>query len=331
MNLTTKYMGLTLPSPVVVSASPLSEKLEKILKMEDSGAGAVVLFSLFEEQIQQEAEQFDRLFNQGADSFAEARNFFPPPVEYRVGLDAYLELLQDAKERTSIPIIGSLNGVTAGGWIDYAKAYQEAGADGIELNVFFIPSDISVDGREVEQRYLDILRAVKAAVTIPVAMKLNPFFSSTGNMARQLADNGADALVLFNRFYQPDMDIDLLEIDHNLDLSRCGEIRLPLRWIGILHGQVNASLAATTGVEGSTELIKYLLAGADVVMTASCLFRNGIDYIAQMLDELEKWMQSRNFVSVDEMRGVMSRMKIANPEAYERANYIRMLQSYLGI
>ncbi|MAT53728.1 MAG: dihydroorotate dehydrogenase [Saprospirales bacterium] len=328
MDLTTKYMGLKLRSPLVVSASPLSEKLDNILQMEDAGAGAVVLFSLFEEQIRQEIAQFEMLATHGADSFAEALNYFPTPVNYRVGIDNYLELLLKAKERTDIPIFGSLNGITPGGWMDYAKSFQEAGADGVELNVFFIPADIELDGREVEQRYFDILKWVKEAVDIPVAMKLNPYFSATGNMAKQLADKGADGLVLFNRFYEPDFDIDQLEIAHNLELSVANEIRLPLQWIGILHGKVNASLAATSGVQGSTEVIKYLLAGADVVMAASCLFRNGIGYIYQMLAELEEWMQAREFNSVDEMRGVMSQANISDPTAYERANYIKILQGY---
>ncbi len=328
MNLSTKYMGLTLRSPLVVSASPLSEKLDNILQMEDAGAGAVVLFSLFEEQIRQEIAQFELLASQGSDSFAEALSYFPAPINYRVGIDNYLELLLKAKERTAIPIFGSLNGITPGGWMDYAKSFQEAGADGVELNVFFIPADIETNGREVEQRYLDILQWVKEVVDIPVAMKLNPYFSATGNMAKRLADNGADALVLFNRFYEPDFDIDQLEIAHNLELSVANEIRLPLQWIGILYGKVKASLAATTGVQGSTELIKYLLAGADVVMAASCLFRHGIGYIYQMLAELEEWMLAREFNNLDEMRGVMSQTNIPDPTAYERANYIKILQSH---
>lgn len=328
MDLSTKYMGLTLRSPLVVSASPLSEKIDNILRMEDAGAGAVVLFSLFEEQIKQEIAQFEILTSQGAESFPEALTYFPPPIHYRIGIDNYLELLLTAKERTDIPIFGSLNGITPGGWMDYAKSFQQAGADGIELNVFFIPADIGLDGRQVEQRYLDILRWVKDSVDIPVAMKLNPYFSSMGHMAKQLADNGADALVLFNRFYEPDFDIDHLEIVHNLELSVANEIRLPLQWIGILYGKVKASLAATSGVQGSTEVIKYLLAGADVVMAASCLLRNGIEYIYQMLAELEQWMQAREFHSVQEMRGVLSQLSVPDPTTYERANYIKILQGY---
>jgi dihydroorotate dehydrogenase (fumarate) len=328
MNLTTTYMGMTLRSPLVVSASPLSEKLDNIKKMEDAGAGAVVLFSLFEEQIRQEQLAYDYAFGAGTDSFPEALSYLPPMDDFRIGIDNYLELIRNAKEAVDIPIIGSLNGTTPGGWIDYAKACQEAGADGIELNIFFIPADLTKDGVDVELRYREILETVKTSVQIPVALKLNPYFSSTGNMAKRLSDAGADALVLFNRFYEPDFDIDTLEVVNSLELSSPNEIRLPLLWLGILYGKIKASLAATTGVQGSTEVIKYLLAGADVVMTASCLFKKGIPYIYQILAELEEWMQARDFHSVQEMKGVMSQMNIGEPTAYERANYIRILKGY---
>lgn len=328
MNLSTTYMGMPLRSPLVVSASPLSEKLDNIKKMEDAGAGAVVLFSLFEEQIQQEAAVWDYLVGAGSDSFPEALSYFPKIDTFRVGIDNYLDLIRKAKDSVNIPIIGSLNGITPGGWTDYAKAYQDAGADGIELNVFFIPADINLDGDGAERRYLDVLKMVKETVSIPVALKLNPYFSAFGNAAKQFSENGADGLVLFNRFYEPDFDIDTLEIVNSLELSSPHEIRLPLLWLGILYGKIKASLAATTGVQGSAELIKYLLAGADVVMTASCLFKKGIPYIYQILAELEEWMQARDFHSVNEMRGVMSQANIADPTRYERANYIKILQGY---
>jgi len=332
MNLQTTYMGMTLRNPLVISASPLSEKLDNIKKMEDAGAGAVVMFSLFEEQIRQETASFNFLMDQGTNSFAEALNYFPGIDDYRVGIDHYLDLIRQAKDSVDIPIIGSLNGTTSGGWMDYAKAYEEAGADGLELNVFFIPTDTGLDGPSVEERYLDILRIVKDSVSIPVAVKLNPYFSSMGNFAKKLSDEeGADGLVLFNRFYEPDIDVDTLEILHTLELSSPNEIRLPLLWLGILHGKINATLAASTGVQGSTEVIKYLLAGADVVMTASCLFKKGIPYIYQMLAELEEWMQARDFRSVAEMRGVMSQANIADPTRYERANYIKILQGYQAV
>jgi dihydroorotate dehydrogenase (fumarate) len=328
MDLRTTYMGMTLRSPLVVSASPLSEKIDNIKKMEDAGAGAVVLFSLFEEQIRQEMASFDYFMQRGSNSFAEALSYFPTPVQYRVGIDSYLELILRATECCDLPVIGSLNGITPSGWVDYASSFQEAGASGIELNIFFIPADLSLSGEEVEQRYLDILKLVKEAVNIPVALKLNPYFSSLGNMAKRMSDAGADGLVLFNRFYEPDFDIDTLEIAHSLELSSSNEIRLPLQWLGILYGKIRSSLAATTGVQGSTEVIKYLLAGANVVMTASCLFKKGIPYIYQMLAELEEWMRARDFHSVEEMRGVMSQANIADPTKYERANYIKILQSY---
>lgn len=321
-------MGLTLKSPLVVSASPLSEKLDNIKKMEDAGAGAVVLFSLFEEQIKQEEAAWDYLTGAGTDSFAESLSYLPPMDDFRVGIDRYLELIRKAKEAVDIPIIGSLNGITTGGWVDYAKAYQEAGADGIELNVFFVPADINQSGMDVEHRYLNILKLVKEKVDLPVALKLNPYFSAFGHSAKLFSEAGADALVLFNRFYEPDFNIDTLEIVNSLELSSPNEIRLPLLWLGILYGKINSSLAATTGVQGSTEVIKYLLAGADVAMAASCLFKNGISYIYQILAELEVWMQARDFNSIDEMKGVMSQMQVAEPAAYERANYIKALKGY---
>lgn len=328
MNLSTKYMGLSLKSPLVVSASPLSEKLDNIKKMEDAGAGAVVLFSLFEEQIRQEQATWDYLTGAGSDSFAESLSYLPPMKDFRIGIDRYLELIRRAKEAVDIPIIGSLNGITAGGWVDYAKAYQDAGADGIELNVFFVPADINMSGTDMEHRYLNVLKMVKERVDIPVALKLNPYFSAFGHSAKLFAENGADALVLFNRFYEPDFNIDTLEIVNSLELSSPNEIRLPLLWLGILYGKINTSLAATTGVQGSSEVIKYLLAGADVAMVASCLFKYGIRYLYQILAELETWMQARDFNSIAEMKGVLSQMQVADPMAYERANYIKALKGY---
>jgi dihydroorotate dehydrogenase (fumarate) len=328
MNLTTKYMGMELRSPLVVSASPLSEKLDNIKKMEDAGAGAVVLFSLFEEQIRQEEATWSYLTGAGTDSFPEALSYLPTIDKFQFGIDGYLEMIRKAKEAVDIPIIGRLNGATPGGWMEYAKAYEEAGANGIELNIFYIPADINLHGDGVERRYMDVLNMVKDTVSIPVALKLNPYFSAFGNAAKQFSHAGADALVLFNRFYEPDFDIETLEIVNSLELSAANEIRLPLMWLGILYGKINSSLAATTGVQGSTEVIKYLLAGADVVMAASCLLKKGIPYIYQILAELEEWMQVRNFHSVQEMRGVMSQMQIADPTAYERANYIKVLQGY---
>ncbi len=328
MNLSTTYMGLNLRSPLVVSASPLSAKLDNIKKMEDAGAGAVVLFSLFEEQIKQEEAAWSYLIGKRNAGFPEALNYLPPIDQFGFGIDGYLDLIRQAREAVDMPVIASLNGTTPDGWINYAKEIEKAGANALELNIFFVPADINQRGADIEYRYLEILKIVKSAVKIPIALKLNPYFSSFGHAASQFAGAGASALVLFNRFYEPDFDIDSLEIVNSLELSQANEIRLPLMWLGILYGKVKTSLAASTGVQGSAEVIKYLLAGADVVMTASALFKKGIPYIYQMLAELEEWMQARQFHSVEEMKGVMSQMQVKDPMAYERANYIKVLQSY---
>ncbi|QSA97430.1 dihydroorotate dehydrogenase-like protein [Methylococcus sp. EFPC2] len=328
MDLTTNYMGLELRHPIVASSSPLSGTLDGIKRLEDSGAAAVVMTSLFEEQIRHENESYSYLVESGAQSFAESLSYFPDFDAYPVGPDNYLNILRLASESTDIPVIASLNCVTGQGWIDYARQMQEAGAKGIELNIYSVEADLDVSGAEVEQRYLDIVRAVKATVEIPIALKLSPFFSSMGHMAKSLAAAGADALVLFNRFYQPDIDIVDLEVAPTLSLSSAGEIRLPLLWIALLHGKINASLGATRGVERPDEVIKYLLAGADVVMTTSSLLRNGPAHLGTLLDGLKHWMETRGFASVSTLRGSMSHDKITNPGAFERANYIRVLESY---
>ena len=327
-DLTTTYMGLTLKSPIIVSASPLSEDVDNFKRMEDAGAGAAVMFSLFEEQIKLESFHFEQMIGLGTESFAEALSYFPAVDDYRVGVDRYLEILRQASESVDMPVIASLNGISPDGWVEYAEILQDAGASALELNIFFIPTDFSMDGRAVEEQYLEILKRVKSTISIPVAIKLNPYFSAMGNMALQLADAGADGLVLFNRFYEPDVDVEHLEVVNSLELSRANEIRLPLLWIGMLHGRVNASLAATTGVQSSTEVIKYLLAGADVVMTASALLKNGIGHLKGMRDELQLWAELRGFHSIDEMRGIMSHEKVKDASAYERANYIKILSGY---
>ncbi len=328
MDLTTSYMGLELQHPIVASASPLSGTLDGIKRLEDGGAAAVVMFSLFEEQIRHENDAFSHLMESGTQSFAESLSYFPDVDEYQVGPESYLELVHQASESIDVPIIASLNCVTGDGWIDYAKQMQQAGADGLELNIYSVEPDLDATSAEIEQRYLDILAAVKSTVSIPVALKLSPFFSAMGNMAKRLDDAGADALVLFNRFYQPDIDIQDLEVKPSLGLSSAGEIRLPLLWIAILHGKLNASLAATRGVENPDEVIKYLLAGADAVMTTSSLLRHGPAYTNLLLEGLKAWMEARRFSSVKQVRGSMSRAKVANPAAFERANYIRVLESY---
>jgi dihydroorotate dehydrogenase (fumarate) len=318
-------MGLTLNSPIIVSACTLSNKIDNIVKMEDHGAGAVVLFSLFEEQIKKEETRIKEIIAATTHSFAEALDYFPDLEEYNMGTDEYLENIRKAKERVDIPIIGSLNGISAEGWINYSKKMEEAGADAIEVNIFFIPGDIAVGAAEVEQRYLKIIEMVKKTVTIPVAVKINPYFSSTGNMSLQMQNAGADALVLFNRFYQPDFDINELIIKTDLNYSDPSEIRLPLLWLGILYGKVKLSLAATTGVQSATEVIKYILAGADVVMTASSLYKNGIPYLKMMNKELQDWMYMMGFDSINAFKGMMSQKNIIDPSAYERANYIKIL------
>jgi len=329
MDLATRYMGLELKHPLVASASPLSGTLDGIKRLEDGGAAAVVMFSLFEEQIRHENDAYSHLIESGSQSFAESLSYFPESDDYQVGPESYLNLLRRAAQATDIPIIGSLNCVTGEGWIDYAKQMQQAGAAGIELNIYSVEADLNTSSADVEQRYLDILTAVKATVDIPVALKLSPFFSSVGNMAKRLDQAGADALVLFNRFYQPDIDIHELEVSPTLSLSSASEVRLPLLWIALLHGQLNnASLAATRGVESYEEVIKYLLAGADVVMTTSALLRNGPTYLNVLLEGLKAWMEARRFTAIGQLRGNMSQRKVANPAAFQRANYIRVLEGY---
>lgn len=328
MDLTTRYLGLTLSSPIVASASPLTEKVENIRQLEDLGAGAVVLPSLFEEQIQQQQQLIDRLAETGADSYAEALTYFPEPDSYRVGPAAYLDTIYRAAQAVAIPVVASLNGITDQGWVEYARQMEDAGAGAIELNIYFIPTDWSVDGREVEDRYIHILRAVKRAVKIPVAVKLSPHFSAVGYMAAQLVEAGADGLVLFNRFYQPDIDLTELTLLPSLELSTPAEIRLPLLWIGVLAGRLEASLAASTGVESSDEVIKYLLAGADVVMTTSALLKHGAGYMKVLLDGLTSWLAARDLTTLDSIRGRMSQRNIADKTAFARANYIRVLQGY---
>ena len=328
MNLTTRYMGLTLRCPLIASASPLNTDIGNIRRLEDAGAGAVVLPSLFEEQIEAEAARQDRLVGIGSESSPEAANYFHAALEYRVGPAEYLDLVERASSAVALPVIASLNGTTDEGWVSFAAQIEQAGAKGLELNIYLIPSELAFSGREVEQHYLDILKAVRKVVSIPIAVKLSPYFSSLGNMALQLEKAGADALVLFNRFYQPDIDLALLEVLPSIKLSSPDEIRLPLRWLAVLAGRVSVSLAATTGVSTADEVIKYLLVGADAVMTTSALLRHGVDHMTTLRAGMETWLKSREFASVDDMRGLMCQSKSIDPQAFDRANYIRMLQSY---
>jgi dihydroorotate dehydrogenase (fumarate) len=328
MDLTTTYMGLTLKNPLVPSSSPLSRNLNSLRRMEDNGASAIVLYSLFEEQITLESHNLNQYLTQGAESFPEALTYFPEAAEYETGPDEYMEHIQKAKEALSIPIIASLNGVSTGGWVKYAKNIEEAGADGLELNVYYLPTDPNLSGPEVEQIYLDVLKDVKAAVKIPVAMKLSPYFSAMANMARRLADAGANGLSLFNRFYQPDLDIENLEVVPHLLLSTSAEQRLPMRWIAILYGRVQADLALTTGMHTSEDVLKGLMAGASVTMMASELLRNGVGRLKEILLDLERWMVEYEYESISELKGSLSQINCAEPAAFERANYMRVLSSY---
>lgn len=328
MDLTTNYMGLALRTPLIASASPLNSDLGTLRTLEACGAGAVVLPSIFEEQILAEQKELERCIEVPATGFAEAQTYFPEQTGYGFGPDRYLEIVRDAKETISIPVIASLNCITQEGWIDYAHALQEARADAVELNIYLIPADLETSGRDVEQRYINILAAVKAAVSIPIAVKIGPYFSATGAMAAALAATGADALVLFNRFYQPDIDIVRLHMSMDLDLSTPVEIRLPLLWIAILYGRLNVSLAASTGVNSADDVFKYLLAGADTVMTTSSLLRHGAEHMRTLVDGLSTLLAERGFESLDQVRGRMSQKNLKNPTALERANYIHILQGY---
>jgi dihydroorotate dehydrogenase (fumarate) len=326
MDLKTRYMGLELRNPLVASASPLNADLDNIRHLEDAGVAAIVLPSLFEEQIDAQMRQYETLTAAGLESSPEAERYFPQSDE--PGPQEYLDLIRRAVAAVDIPIIGSLNGTTDEGWTGYAKLIEEAGASGLELNVYFIPTDLSLTGRDVEERYLDILRAVRDAVDIPIAIKLGPYFSSIGQMALAFAAAGAHALVLFNRFYQPDIDLSELRLLNDLQLSNASEIRLPLLWIAVLSGRIDASLAASTGVESSEQVIKYLLAGADAVMTTSALLRNGPRHIEKLLAGTISWLSARDLGSVAEIRGLLSQRRFRNPDSFGRANYMKILQGY---
>jgi dihydroorotate dehydrogenase (fumarate) len=319
---------MNLHSPLVVSASPLSENLDNIRRMEDAGAGAVVLFSLFEEQIRRETERLFQDLTTGTDSFAEALTHFPEPDVYHAGPDQYLELIRRAKETVQIPIIASLNGASIGGWTKFAHSMQSAGADALELNVYYIPTSIDLTGVQVEQTYLDILKAVKQVVTIPVSMKLSPYFSNMANMAHRLDYAGANGLVLFNRFYQPDIDLETLDVRPNILLSTPQAMRLPLTWIGILYRRIAADLAATSGIHSGEDAVKMIMAGASVTMMASALLRHGIDHLRVVEKQLREWMERHEYESVAQMRGSVSQTNAADPAAFERAQYMRALTTY---
>ena len=326
LDLTTRYLGLNLRTPLVASASPLSQEISSIRQLEDAGASAVVLYSLFEEQLRQESLELDFYLNEGTESFAESLSYFPESSEYNLGPDEYLEHIRKAKAAVNVPIIASLNGSSVGGWIQYATQIEEAGADALECNVYWIVADPNTTSAEVEQHYIDILEAVKTAVHIPVAIKLSPFFSNFANMAKRLDAAGADALVLFNRFYQPDIDLDTLELTPRVLLSTPQAMRLPLTWIGILHGKVKANLAATSGIHGAEDVIKLLMVGADVTMLCSTLLRNGTNHLRSIEQGIRQWMDSHEYESVKQMKGSMSQLHCSDPSAFERAQYMRAVK-----
>lgn len=330
MDLTTTYIGLKLRTPLVPSAcGPLTNTISKIRALEDAGASAIVVHSLFEEEILHEAHELDHYLTYGSYSYAEALNYFPEANEYELGPDEYLEHLQKAKRVVQIPVIGSLNGVSTGGWIKYAKLIEETGVDALELNIYYIPTDPDLPGVEVEQMYVNVLADVKRTIKIPVAIKLSPFFSNMASMAKRLSYAGANGLVLFNRFYQPDIDLDLLEVVPNVILSTPQALRLPLRWIAILYGKVNSSLAATGGIHSAPDVLKMLMAGADVTMMCSALLKNGLKRIREVELEMVQWMEEHEYESVEQMKGSMSHKSCPHPSAFERANYMKALKSYV--
>jgi len=328
VDLSTTYLGLKLKNPLVASASPLTGQLDTLRQLNDSGIAAVVLPSLFEEQIVHDELQIDRLFEFQADSYAESLSYFPEAADFGKGSQEYLELVEAAKRQLSVPVIASLNGQSTGGWTRYARMIEEAGADALELNVYFVPTDCDMDGAEVERRYVDLVAEVKQSVHIPLAVKIGSQFSSIPNLAYRLMNAGAGGLVLFNRFLEPDIDLESLQFTPDLVLSQRYEVRLPLRWIAILRDQLRCSLAATSGIHDATNVVRVLLAGADVAMMTTGLLKRGPAFVAQILDELTAWLVEHEYVSVEQLKGSMSRANCPNPSALERANYMKALATY---
>ena len=327
-DLTTTYLGLNLKNPIVASASPLSKKVENAKKLDEAGVGAIVMYSLFEEQIIHESLELDHFLTRGTDSFAEAMSYLPDSGSYATGPGKYLDHLTAVKKAVSVPVIGSLNGVSKGGWTKYAHYIQEAGADALELNLYYVASDPNLTAAELEDAHVELVSEVKNSISIPLAVKLSPFFTSIPNICKKLVDAGADGLVLFNRFYQPDFDLDNLEVVHTLHLSDSGELNLPLRWISILYGKVKADLALTSGVHTAQDVIKSMMAGAQVTMLASELLANGTRRIPDILSVMEFWMKERDYTSIKQMQGSMSQKSVREPAAFERANYMKVLGSW---
>ncbi len=330
VDLSTNYLGFRLKNPLVIAACPLTRDVDRLRRLEDAGAAAAVLPSLFEEQIEQEEVALSNVQDFGTNTFAESLSYFPDPGDYRTGPDEYLETIAKAKEAVEIPIIASLNGTSEGGWTRYAKLMQEAGADALELNIYYVATELETSGRDVESQYLDLVAAVKQSVSIPLAVKIGPYFSAMGNMAGRLAEAGADGLVLFNRFIQPDIDTEDLEMSSKLVLSAPEELLVPLRWIAILHGRISASLAASSGIHDGHGLLKALLAGADVGMVASAIYQEGVGRVTEILDGVTEWMQRKEYESVEQLKGSMSRQNCPDPAAFQRGNYMKALTSFTG-
>ncbi len=327
-DLTTTYLGLQLKNPLVASASPLSKKVDTARRLEDAGAAALVMYSLFEEQITHESHELDHYLERGTHSYAEALSYFPDMGYYNLGPELYLEHLHKIKQAVSIPVIGSLNGISSGGWIEYAHNIEQAGADALELNIYYLPTDIDLSGAELEEDYVNLVRDVRARVKLPIAIKLSPYFTALPNMAKRFVEAGANGLVLFNRFYQPDFDLEELEVIPNLVLSTSYELRLPLRWIAILYGRIKADFALTSGVHSAQDVLKAMMAGANVAMMTSTLLANGVGRLMHILTDLQEWMEEHEYESIEYMRGSMSQRAVAEPAAFERANYIKALNSF---
>ncbi len=327
-DLKTTYLGLNLKNPIVASASPLSKKFENVKKLEDSGVSAIVMYSLFEEQITHESNALDYFLNRGTETYAEALSYFPELENYNVGPESYLDLVHKIKSSVNIPVIGSLNGISSGGWIEYAKKIEDAGADALELNIYYIPTETTIDSKELEDAQVELVKDVKNSISIPLAVKLSPYYTALPNFAKRLTTAGADALVLFNRFYQADIDIETLEVNPNLVLSDSRDLLLPLRWTAILYGRVHADLALTSGVHTETDILKAMMAGANIVALASELIANGPERVTALLAALEAWMAEYEYKSIEQMRGSMSHKAVAEPAAFERANYMKILQTF---
>lgn len=328
MDLSTSYLGLKLRTPLVAAASPLSEEIDTIKQLEDAGASAVVLYSLFEEQIRQDTVELAQHLDHGTFSTPEALTYFPEPEQFRLGPEEYLKHIADAKNAVGIPVVASLNGSSVGGWTEYAKGIQQAGADALELNIYYIPTDMNLSSAQIEQNYLEILDAVKSSVRIPVAVKLSPFFTNFANMAKRLDQQGANGLVLFNRFYQPDIDLESLEIRPNILLSTPMAMRVPLRWIAMLYGKIKANLAATSGIHRASDVLKMLMAGADVTMLCSALIRHGVRQVGVVERDMVAWMEEHEYESVTQLKGSLSQKNCADPSAFERAQYMKAISQF---